>query len=78
MLRMKWFAAALVVVSAAAVPAGASADVNKAVGDQLPLRGSSTFPAGQPFHIAHGWMNAPASVATVSIPHQSVGSDLAW
>jgi hypothetical protein len=73
MLRMKWFAAAVAVVAAATVPAGASADVNKVVGDQLPLSGSSTFPAGQPFHIAHGWLNAPASMATVSIPHQSVG-----
>src|SRR5436190_4561334 len=67
------FAAALIAAAAAAVPAGASADLNKAVGDALPLSGDSTYPAGQPFHIAHGWLNAPSAMATVSIPHQSIG-----
>ena len=75
MLRMKWLAAALIAVTAllaAAAPA-TPADVNKAVGDALPLSGNLTFPAGQPFHITHGWLNAPASMGTVSIPHQSLG-----
>jgi hypothetical protein len=48
--------------------AGASAGGYKTVGYGLPLSGVSTFPADQPFHIAHGFVNAPSFVQ-----HQSLG-----
>jgi len=55
---------ALVCVACAAVVApAATADVDKGVGPRLSLNGSvSTFPAGQPFHIASGWGTAPGQL----------------
>jgi len=59
---------AALAASALVFTAGASAAGYKTVGYGLPLSGVSTFPAGQPFHIAHGWVNAPSF-----LEHQSLG-----
>lgn len=61
------FAAALV-ACALMFTAGASAGGYKTVGYGLPLSGVSAFPAGEPFHIAHGFVNAPSF-----LEHQSLG-----
>ena len=46
--------ALLVLACAVVLVPGASADTDKSVGAALNF-GTQTFPAGQPFHISHGW-----------------------
>jgi hypothetical protein len=58
-MRTLCLALLLVACSVAFVPSAASADPNKLVGAPLGLF-AQTFPAGQPFHISHGWLLLPS------------------
>ena len=57
-LRLVLVCAALL-VGLALVP-GASADAKERIGTRISLFGGAfqVFPAGQPFHIGHGWIGA--------------------
>jgi hypothetical protein len=50
--------ALLVLACSVVVVPSASADPNKSVGAALGFA-TVQFPAGQPFHITHGWLSAP-------------------
>jgi hypothetical protein len=62
-----FLAIVLLLGCALAFVSGAEATTNKLVGSRISLFGgaSQTFPAGQPFHINHGWQLAPGQDSTL-------------
>ena len=68
MKKLSLFTVVLLIVAllSLATPAATAAESIR-VGDRLSLfRSDSTFPTGQPFHIAHGWWN-PTNIPGVGL-----------